>query len=308
MGYNENIISILDDVLGKHRKHYSHKSQITYDCPVCSYEIKNLDEGDGKGNLEINYNLFVYNCWSCGYSHNTKGSLLKLIKKYGSEVQYKRLLLFTPEDVTKDIIKYEQIKLPSEYISFLNCSDGFKKTHFYKQAYNYLLKRNITDEIINNHGIGFCYEGKYSNRIIIPSFNSEGVLNYFVGRSYENKPTLKYLNPKQLKDEIIWNESNIDWNKTVYLVEGPFDSLFVNNSIALLGKKLSDKLFNLLYNKATEIVIILDGDAYCDSVKLFEKLNGGRLLNKVSLIVLPKDKDIADLKGEINNYEKIKLY
>ena len=51
-----------------------------------------------------------------------------------------------------------------------------------------------------------------------------------------------------------------------------------------------------------DIIICLDGDAYDDAKKLFDKLNGGILYNRVKLVKLPKDKDVCDLRGEINNY------
>jgi hypothetical protein len=51
----------------------------------------------------------------------------------------------------------------------------------------------------------------------------------------------------------------------------------------------------------------LDGDAYFDAKKLFEKLNGGVLYNRVKLVKLPKDKDVCDLRGDIEKYyEEIK--
>jgi hypothetical protein len=56
------IIEILEDVLGDYKMHNEYKGQISFDCPVCSYEIKGLDTGDGKGNLEVNYKYNVYNC------------------------------------------------------------------------------------------------------------------------------------------------------------------------------------------------------------------------------------------------------
>ena len=39
------------------------------------------------------------------------------------------------------------------------------------------------DDILK-HNIGYCDEGKYSNRIIIPSYDSDGQLNFFVGRDF----------------------------------------------------------------------------------------------------------------------------
>ncbi len=58
------IVEILEDILGDYYLHNDAKGQISFDCPVCSHEIKGLDEGDGKGNLEVNYKLGVYKCWS----------------------------------------------------------------------------------------------------------------------------------------------------------------------------------------------------------------------------------------------------
>ena len=51
---SELIVEILEDFLGKSHKHYKDKSQISFDCPVCS-DIKGLERGDGKGNLEVNF-------------------------------------------------------------------------------------------------------------------------------------------------------------------------------------------------------------------------------------------------------------
>ena len=44
---------ILDGIFGEPQKYDDSKGQIAYDCPVCSHEIKGLDKGDGKGNLEV---------------------------------------------------------------------------------------------------------------------------------------------------------------------------------------------------------------------------------------------------------------
>jgi hypothetical protein len=114
---------------------------------------------------------------------------------------------------------------------------------------------------------------------------------------------MKYKNPTAAKDEIIFNEGIIDWNKDVYLCEGVFDSFFLDNPIVMLGKKMSSLLFETLYNNAKgNIIICTDGDAWLDGVKLYHELNGGTLYNKIKIIKLPKDKDICDLRGEIDEY------
>ena len=91
------------------------------------------------------------------------------------------------------------------------------------------------------------------------------------------------------------------------MVEGAFDHIFVPNSIPMLGKSISDLLFDKLYEKAKKVIVLLDGDAWSDAQKLYDKLNGGRLFNKVWITKLPIDKDIADLQGDLTNYQPFQI-
>ena len=296
------LIELLEEVLDKHHAHYPHKKQISFDCPVCS-QLKGIDKGDGKGNLEINYGLGVYKCWACSETNYTHGSLNKLFNKWANRRQKETWKLIGDEFIPEEKREYEEVELPKEYISF---DKGNKLTIPYKEAYNYLRKRGITDEIISKYSIGYTTEGKYRGRIIIPSFDENGEVNYFVGRSYVNHK-MKYKNPEAEKDKIIFNEHLIRWDKDIHLVEGVFDMFFIDNSIPVLGKNLSDTLWSLLYEKATkDIIICLDGDAWTDAKKLYRKLDGGRLTGRVRLIKLPKDKDVAEMGG-ISGIEKLTL-
>jgi hypothetical protein len=49
------------------------------------------------------------------------------------------------------------------------------------------------------------------------------------------------------------------------------------------------------------VIICLDGDAFNNAVELYHTLNGGVLYNRVKLVKLPDEKDIADLRGEIRD-------
>jgi DNA primase len=267
---------------------------------VCSYTIKGLDKLDGKGNLEINYQQHVYKCWACAETHGTHGHLGKLIDKFGSKKDKKIYKLIRPDEFEKKEKVYKKLELPKEYKKF----DEIHPLHIpRKEALNYLKKRGITDEIIQKYQIGLCLEGEYAGRIIVPSFNKKGELNFFVSRSWNPRSKLKYKNPEASKDFLIFNESLIDWKKDIYLVEGVFDSFFLENSICLLGKFLTDNLWEKLYSKAKKnIIVCLDGDAYTDAKNLYDKLNGGALYNRVKLVKLPKDKDVCDLKGDIEKY------
>jgi hypothetical protein len=118
---------------------------------------------------------------------------------------------------------------------------------------------------------------------------------------------MKYKNPDIPKETIIWNEKLVDWSKTVYLVEGAFDSIFLDNSIPMLGKYISDLLFDKVYDKAESVCIVLDGDAWNDAERLYHKINCGRLMGKTYIVKLPMDKDIADLQGNLSDYPQFKL-
>lgn len=297
------IIEIIEDIFGDYKNHNEAKQQISVDCPVCSYEIKGLDEGDGKGNLEINYKFNVYKCWSCSESHGTHGSLYKLIKAHGTPKQLKKFLLLKPElDEKFKNKELKLVRLPKEFIPFTNIRPSLTNLSQYKRALSYLRERNITDEIIKKFNIGFCLQGLYENRIIIPSYDANKQINYFIARSFIPNNKFKYKNPEARKELIIFNEYLINWDEPVYLVEGVFDSLFLPNAIPMLGKFLSDHLFNVLYEKAKKIIIVLDPDAWLDQENLYHKLNCGKLMGKVWSIKLEGDKDVADLCGNISNY------
>lgn len=290
----EVLLELIEDVLDKPKKVYESKHQYGYDCPNCM-DIKGLDKGDNKGNLEINLNKFVYHCWGCGIS----GPLGKLFDGYGTKAQKKVYNLIKPEELKQQENKKPKLKLPEGYTTFEDSNPRFIP---HIEAYKYLQSRGITDEIIKKYKIGYTVTGDFAYRIIVPSFNKEGVLNYFVARSWVPRK-MKYKNPTAAKDEIIFNEGMIDWSKDVYLCEGVFDSFFLDNPIVMLGKKMSKLLFETLYTNAKgNIIICTDGDAWDDGLKLYHELNGGVLYNKIKIIKLPKDKDICDLRGQIDEY------
>jgi DNA primase len=290
----EVLLELIEDVLDKPKKVYETKQQYGYDCPNCM-DIKGLDKGDNKSNLEINLNKFIFHCWGCGIS----GPLGRLFDDYGTKEQKKVYNLIKPEELKVQEEKKNQLKLPEGYTQFKDSNPRFIP---HAEAYRYLTSRGITDEIIEKYQIGYTVSGDFAYRVIVPSFDKNNKLNYFVARSWvPNK--MKYKNPTAAKDEIIFNESRIDWFKDIYLVEGAFDGFFLDNSIVMLGKKMSSLLFETLYeNVLGKIIICLDEDAWDDALKLYHELNGGRLYNKIKIIKPPKDMDVADLKGQIDEY------
>jgi len=290
----EAIVDLLEEILGDHGLHYPNKGQISFNCPIC-------DEGRDKHNLEVNYFSNVYKCWSCGDSDGTHGSLSKLFDKFGTRKQKKLFTILKPDQVeTKQQKKKPKVTIPDGYVKFKDSNPVYPVR---KQAYNYLKSRGITDEIIEKFGIGFCDKGSHIGRIIIPSYNKKGDLNYYVGRSWDPKSRAKYRNPEAEKEKIIFWENLIDWNKDIYLVEGAFDGMFLDNPVVMLGKHMSELLFETIYNNAKgNVIICLDGDAWDNAVMLYHELNGGELWGKVKIVKLPNDRDVCDLKGQIDDY------
>ena len=292
MDENEALVELLEDVLGDHGLHYPNRGQISFNCPVC-------DDDRNKHNLEVNYVDNVYKCWSCGDSEGTHGPLGKLFDKYGNKKQKKIYQVLKPETVVKREKPKKQLKLPEGFTLFKDSSPVYPVR---RAAINYLHNRGITDLMIEKYQIGFCDKGDHAGRIVIPSYDSKGELNYYIARSWNPMSRAKYKNPEAEKDKIIFWENLIDWNKDIYLVEGAFDGLFVENSIPMLGKHMSELLFNTIYKKAKgDVIICLDADAWQNSVKLYHELHGGELWGRIKLIKLPDDKDIADLRGEIKD-------
>jgi len=292
MDENEALVELLEDVLGDHGLHYPNRGQISFNCPVC-------DDERNKHNLEVNYVSNVYKCWNCGDSEGTHGSLGKLFDKYGNKKHKKLYNVLKPETVVKREKGKKALKLPEGFTLFKDSSSVYPVR---RQAINYLKSRGITDEMIEKFGIGFCDKGDHAGRIVIPSYDKKGELNYYIARSWNPMSRAKYKNPIAEKDKIIFWESLIDWNKDVYLVEGAFDGLFLDNAIPMLGKHMSELLFETIYQKAKgDIIICLDADAWSNSVKLYHELHGGDLWDRIKLIKLPDEKDIADLRGEIKD-------
>lgn len=296
------VVDILERFLGNAKGHNSSSGQMQFDCPRCAED----DKGHGKGNLEINYDKGWYHCWTCGESHNMKGHLNFMIRKYGGAKALKDFLIVKPEFIKKSNDgETHDLKLPQNFKYLHNCNP---KSYRYNEAINYLKKRGITPDIIEKHKLGFCASGKYAGRIIIPSYNINGELNFFVGRAWDkwNKP--KILNEEAEKELIIFNEGLINWDATIYLVEGPFDHLITPNSIPLLGKYVSPYLFYMLQmNANSNIVIILDGDAYVDSKKIYQMLNVMNLRNKVKIVQLGYDLDPSLINQKYGRKRYIKV-
>ena len=245
-------LAILKNILGYYR---INSNEYLFKCPNCDHY---------KNKFSINLNKGVYKCWLCDYKGT---SLSKLVKHRGTYQQYKEFSALASEvDISsfdelftssEEFVEEQNLELPSYFCSF----SSLKESETGMIALQYLLDRGFTKKEIILYKLGFCFHGPYKGRIVVPSFDDQGRINYFVGRSFDNHP-IKYKNPSASKD-IIFNDLYIDWTQPVTLVEGFFDSVKIDNSIPILGSTLNtrSKLFNKIVENGDKVFICLDKDA-----------------------------------------------
>ena len=283
--------SIIENIFGDVQG-INTSEQLQICCPHCQEE-QGLSEPDNKFNLEINTARRQFRCWRC-QDPPFSGSLGRLIKTFGSSADYEIYKsyagTFNDYEFEEDEKEFVPVKLPSEMILFSQMETG-NLEHF--EAYNYLvLDRKITRDIILKYRLGFCTTGKYEKRIIIPSYDANGEVNYFVGRTYDPKEKKrKYLNPNVDKNKFIFNEGLINWDSSVFIVEGVFDMLSLPNAIPLLGKTLSVTLYDKIKQIKPKIIVVLDPDAWNNEMNIY---------NTLQLIYDNDDKNILalNLKGK----------
>jgi len=321
----EKLYNILTVFLGESKSGYSDgQMQYQFPCPHC-IEKYGYQEAR-KYNLEVSFTKGgVYQCWKCSSEGDDlmHGSIKKLIRLFGNEklldeyvnvihsIRNSELYKLHFSDFDRTIIEKEELKFPSTFKLFKKD----EKNHY--GALKYLQDRGLGWDIIERFKIGYTLREKddkmkkYSYRVIIPSYNSIGELNYWVGRDYLPKnpkfERTKYSNPKAEKKEIIFNEDKIQWDADITLVEGAFDHIVVPNSIPLLGKAL-DKDYKLYWEIVSRcngnVNIMLDADAYQSVKEIYKLLNHGRLYNKIRYIPIEEGEDPSSLY-EKGGYKKI---
>jgi DNA primase len=275
------LLGALENVLGKSQKRA--RDNYAFHCPFCNHkkmklEIKLGTDSEGKNPWE---------CWVCRTRGRTVKSLLyqlKLPKEQAHEV-----LKFVHKGDTTFYTQNTSVALPEEFRSI---NDLSPTSIMGQKLRRYLSNRGISDLDILRYNIGFCDKGEYAGRIVIPSYDENNNLNFFVARTYEDN-WMKYKNPEASKD-IIAFENQINWSKPIVLVEGVFDAMAVRrNAIPILGKSLPQALLKKIVSAGSEdIYIALDGDAKKQALSYSEQLlNMGKTVYLVEL----KDKDPSEM-------------
>ena len=286
------IINILDEVLGVGTSLKGNEQ--AHHCPFCHHHKKKL---------QINLETQQWHCWVCDSKGRKIQTLLKRLHVDSKRI--KKVYEIYGDDyivssTTTDEEKVE-LRLPSEFKSLLKKPKGLNP--LYKKVVQYAKDRRISKEDIIKYNIGYCDSGIYTNRIIIPSYDVDGRLNYFIARSVFTEERFKYKNPPISKNVTIF-ENQINWNKPITLTEGVFDALAVKrNAIPLLGKFIPKTLMDSIYKRGVkEIKIILDKDAQDQALYYVHYfMNNGITVTNI----LPREKDAGDMGfSEVNKMLK----
>lgn len=245
-------------------------------CNVCGDSKKNTSRRRG-------YFLFnnhpVYMCHNCGISMSAE----KWLREYFPN-EFQSYIRDTISEKPVDLKRYEEeakIKMEMEeaelkiqklkfeqeqIIHFVNIEKG--SGDIFKNAIEYCMKRKIPENVWKKFFV--AVDGHYKDRLIIPFYDNKKKIYYYQARALK-KQTPKYLNRLTEKDKAIYNFYGIDIKKPVIVLEGPLDSLFVENGIAVLGVKFSEHIKQKLEPLNCYYLFDSDNDGSMASKKLIRQ-------------------------------------
>ena len=283
---NELLVALVNSILGSGKK--TAGGNYAYTCPHCNHH---------KPKLEINFDSHKnkanpWHCWACDVRGKSVIPLLRKANAPQDKIEYAKTLVV---DSSYNYVEktYAALTLPSEFISL---SSVDSPTLSMRHAQAYIKNRGVSNHDILQYNIGYCEYGPYSDRIIIPSYDSTGSLNYFTSRTFKEDVFQKYKNPDTSRD-IIPFEMFINWEVPVVLCEGGFDMLAIKrNVIPLLGKTITPKLMKkLIESKIKKVYIALDDDAIKMALKHCETLMN---MGKKVFLVEMSQKDPSEMGFE----------
>ena len=272
---NNILLGLVESVLGKGTS--TSRGNYAFHCPFCNHRKKKLEVNL----VPTKKNLNPWHCWVCDARGKTLHSLFKRKKVSKEKFQSLHSILGTTEKydtVVQDI----NVELPKEYIPLNHIP---RSNIVARHAISYLKKRGLSIHDILSYQIGYCEQGRFANKIIIPSYDLDGKLEYFIARAFLPDAIRKYDAPVSDKN-IIGFENRINWDLPIVLCEGAFDAIAIKrNAIPLFGKNISKKLMKkIVTNSVKKVYLALDEDAIKSTFKISEQLlKAGKKLYVVEL-------------------------
>ena len=257
-------------------------------CPYCgdSQKMKNKTRGYFYRKSE-QMNFF---CHNCGKS-TTAGKVIETVDSDAYKEYVKEKFVGTSEVE----YKFEEPKFEKKdpKLRDLISINKLSTDHPARQV---LVNRQMPEEHYDKFFLchKFCSWAEISSnqdhpRLVIPFYDEDGNVFAAQGRAF-GKEQPKYLTVKFDDKPKIFGLERVDWSKKVYVVEGPIDSLFLSNALAVAGADF----IHLPFEKE-DITIVLDNEPRSkEIVKRMTQLAD----NNYSLVIWPDtivQKDINDM-------------
>mgnify|MGYP006401698993 CR=1 FL=1 len=259
-------------------------------CPYCGDSQKHRNKA--RGYFYRKKNDFFYKCHNCGIGTN----LAKVVKYVDSELHRDYIL----ERYKSDAPKTEQPEFEFEAPKFkkkdpkLETLTPINKLNGDHPARQFVESRQLPEDFYSDLYLcpKFFEWSKIQSqqehpRLVIPFRDESGEVFAAQGRAF-GKEIPKYLTIKFQDKPKIFGLDRVDFSRRFYVVEGPLDSLFVENCLAVAGS-------DFRYLPPGETTIVLDNEPRSIEItKLME-----RLINQdYELVIWPdtiKQKDINDM-------------
>lgn len=261
-------------------------------CPLCGDSKK--DKTKARGYVYVRGDLSLYHCHNCGNPEaRTLAKLIEFLspslykeykyEKFGSKfnrVERKEEVLEEDNNddifIDKELIKVDNIKmkrLASEKLLKDCTSLTLLEDDHHARVYLRDKRRLPSDDIdklfyLTDINLLTNKIDKYKDKkfpkydaILIPFIDFDGVINCIQLRILNEKAKQRYvtLYLNEDRSKAIYGLNYVDDTDTVYALEGPFNSLFLDNAIAFAGSSQTNKI-NYIKDRIKDFVIIYDPD------------------------------------------------
>jgi len=239
-------ISLLAPKLDKFRQ----KSEYLWNfrCPVCGDSQKNKLKM--RGYIYRRKSDLFFTCHNCGTGHSF-GNLLKMVdRSLYSQYQMERFKNESAGNTAKPDFSMlmekpvfntqKKINLPTiESLPITHAGRAYVKDRFIpKERWVDLYYAEDFDLFVKDIFPEYDKKLYAEPRLVIPFYDEKNILLGFQGRALVNSK-VKYITIKLSDDNLkVYGLDRVDKTKKIYVVEGPIDSMFLQNSLAMMDASL----------------------------------------------------------------------